>query len=69
MLISSHTGVVSIAELSDGCNCVRLGWRLVGYSGLTSEEVSNFPLIYNETYSLNVTSQIDIFVQDVSSKM
>jgi hypothetical protein len=26
MVISSRTGIVSIAELSEGCSCVRLGW-------------------------------------------
>ena len=51
MLISSHTGIVSIAELPEGCNCVRLGCRSAGYSGLTSDEVGDFPLIYIETYS------------------
>jgi hypothetical protein len=65
MLISSHTGMVSIAELSEGCNCVRLGWGSVGYRGLTSEDGSDFPLIFIETYNLDVMSQIDIFVQDV----
>jgi hypothetical protein len=36
MLISSHTGIVSIEELSDGCNCVSVGWRLAEYRGLNS---------------------------------
>lgn len=49
MLVASHTGIVSIVELSEGCNCVRLAWRLTGYRGLTSEELSDFPLIYIET--------------------
>ena len=48
---------------------VRLGWRSVGYRGLNSEEVSDFALISIETYNLDVMSQIDIFIQDVSSKM
>jgi hypothetical protein len=43
---------------------------LAGHRGLTSEEVSDLPLKCIETdCGLDVMSQIDTFVQDVSSEM